>query len=398
LLETLSAEGFTNQELLGAGLIKEAEGKPGTWYDRFRNRLMFPIRDAAGRVVAFTGRTLSVEEQAKYLELYHKSDILFGMDRAKDAIRTRGFTLLVEGQMDALLAHQAGFANTVALSGTALTEKHVQLMKRYSDNLMLVLDADSAGLTATAKSAYLPTRAGMSIKVATLPQGKDPADLLSADPKDFGERVKNAKPIIGFFLSRLFELEKDERRYLKEAARILLPLIKAIPGPIDRDRAKYEFCRATGIEIKEVNEKLQSMPLEADFDRPHEIKTLHKQMTYTVVSERETRELQLRAAHAAYPHTALAERIETEYSRITEVTLPAEAPESALFDAERAFGEHPEADAADELLHAFELAVIREAYQEELGKLRRAEAAGDSAAVARAEAACKALGGRLAAL
>ena len=104
LLEALTAEGFTIQELLSAGLIKEADGKQGTFYDRFRNRLMFPIRDSSGRVVAFTGRALSADDPAKYLnspetELYHKSDILFGMDRAKDAIRTRGFALLVERQM-----------------------------------------------------------------------------------------------------------------------------------------------------------------------------------------------------------------------------------------------------------------------------------------------------------
>ena len=132
---------------------------------------MFPIHDATGRVVAFTGRTLSVTgpvghdaaSSAKYLnspetDLYHKSEILFGMDLAKDAIRTRGFTMLVEGQIDVLLAHQAGFTNAVALSGTALTSRHLGLMKRFSENLMLVLDADPAGLKATARSAAITLR------------------------------------------------------------------------------------------------------------------------------------------------------------------------------------------------------------------------------------------------
>ena len=165
LLEALTAEGFKIDELLSAGLIKEADGKQGTYYDRFRNRLMFPIRDTAGRVVAFTGRALVADELAKYLnspetELYHKSEILFGMDVAKDAIRTRKFTMLVEGQIDVLLAHQAGFQNVVALSGTALSEKHLALMKRYSENLMLVLDADAAGLGATARSAALAPTPG----------------------------------------------------------------------------------------------------------------------------------------------------------------------------------------------------------------------------------------------
>ena len=204
LLEALTAEGFTIQELLAAGLIKEADGKQGTYYDRFRNRLIFPIRDIAGRVVAFTGRALAADDQAKYLnspetDLYHKSEILFGMDAAKDAIRTRGFTCLVEGQMDVLLAHQAGFTNAIALSGTALTERHLALMKRYSENLMLILDADQAGFKATARSAELALRQGLRVKAARLPEGKDPADLISEDSKEFSLRIKNAKPIVEFF-------------------------------------------------------------------------------------------------------------------------------------------------------------------------------------------------------
>src|SRR6185437_6252228 len=169
LLEHLATTGSTVEELNLAGLVKEAEGKVGTYYDRFRNRLMFPIRDLAGRTVAFTGRALDPSDLAKYLnspetELYHKSEILFGMDRAKDAIRTRGFMLLVEGQMDLLHAHQAGFTNTVALSGTAFTPQHAALIKRYADNLMLALDGVAAGLTATAKSALIALRDGMQVK------------------------------------------------------------------------------------------------------------------------------------------------------------------------------------------------------------------------------------------
>ncbi len=118
VLEKLNEAGFTNAELVAAGLVKEADEKKGTWYDRFRKRLMFPIRDSAGRTVAFTGRALDPNDQAKYLnspetELYKKSEILFGMDKAKDAIRTRGFALLVEGQMDLLHLHQIGFTNKV---------------------------------------------------------------------------------------------------------------------------------------------------------------------------------------------------------------------------------------------------------------------------------------------
>ena len=182
LLEHLAGLGYTTQEMLDAGLIKEADEKRGTFYDRFRNRLMFPIRDSAGRTVAFTGRALAADDLAKYLNspetiLYKKGQLLFGMDRAKDAIRTRGFAILVEGQFDLILLHQIGFQNTVALSGTALTDEHISLIKRYADNLMLALDADRAGLAAGQKHAITALRAGMRVKAVRLPPGKDPADL-----------------------------------------------------------------------------------------------------------------------------------------------------------------------------------------------------------------------------
>src|SRR5690606_37662939 len=128
-----------------------------------------PIRDTAGRTVAFTGRALSADDQAKYLnspetDLYKKSQVLFGMERAKDAIRSRGFAILVEGQFDLVLLHQIGFQNTIALSGTALSDAHLALIKRYADNLMLCLDADRAGLAASEKNARAALAAGMRVK------------------------------------------------------------------------------------------------------------------------------------------------------------------------------------------------------------------------------------------
>ena len=399
LLEALSAEGFAVAELLAAGLVKEAEGKPGTYYDRFRNRLMFPIRDASGRVVAFTGRTLSPDEPAKYLnspetDLYHKSDILFGMDRAKDAIRVRGFTLLVEGQLDALLAHQAGFGNAVALSGTALTDKHLGLMKRYSENLMLVLDADPAGLKATARSAALALTAGLRVKAARLPKGKDPADLISEDAQEFAKRVVAARPIVEFFLAELADAERDPHRLLRLAENIVLPLIAAMPSPMEREHFIQVAAQALGLSSEAVRESLRTVPKNA------QTVSVQKPMTYSVRSPRDLREEQLRAVLHAYPGTPLAERVKSGYCRITEAEqAPSEVPpETALFRAEQLFGEDPSEDAADELLRAFEEAVIREAHQEAVADLRRAEASGDASAIENAQAACARLSVRLAAL
>jgi len=399
LLETLAAEGFSASELAAAGLVKEADGKPGTYYDRFRNRLIFPIRDVAGRVVAFTGRALAVDEPAKYLnspetELYHKSDILFGLDRAKDAIRTRGFTLLVEGQMDVLLAHQAGFGNAVALSGTALTAAHLALMKRYSENLMLALDADPAGLTATAKSAALALTQGLRVKAARLPAGKDPADLVLEDPKEFSLRIKEAKPVVEFFLASLAERETDPHRLLRASERIVLPLIAAIPSPMEREHFVHVTARALGLSDEAVRGSVPKSPV----IREEAPATASAKAPAAARSPREMRSEQLLAVIQAYPGTPLAERVRGEYTRITEAhQLPSDAlPEAALFKAEEMLGEEPSEDAADELLRAFEEAVIREAYQEAVNSLRRAEAAGDAAAAGRAQAECATLSARLA--
>ena len=411
LLEALTAEGFSVQELLAVGLVKEADGKPGTYYDRFRNRLMFPIRDVSGRVVAFTGRSLessvtSQENQsAKYLnspetELYHKSDILYGLDRAKDAIRTRGFAMLVEGQMDVLHCHQAGWGNAVALSGTALTERHVALLKRYSDNLMLILDSDQAGLAATAKSAQLALLAGLKVKAARLSSGKDPADLITEDAQEFARGVKDAKPVVEFFLAVLAEREKDAHRLIGLAERIVLPLIRAVQSPMERAHFVQSAARALGLSEEAVRESLGAVASPVAAGKVGLSQTARRASVEPARPERTVREEQLLAVVHAYQGTNLARRVETEYSRITGVrALPSDAlPESLAFEAERIFGEEPSETAADELLHAFERAVIREAYIESVAELRRAEASGDAAAVAIAQNTCASLSGRLAQL
>jgi DNA primase len=409
LLESLTAEGFTNDELLSVGLIKEADGKPGTYYDRFRNRLLFPIRDIAGRVVGFTGRALAQDELAKYLnspetELYHKSEVLFGMDMAKDAIRTRGFTMLVEGQMDVLLAHQAGFANAIALSGTALTERHLALMKRYSENLMLVLDADPAGLKATARSAMLALRAGLRVKGARLPAGKDPADLLSEDPKEFSKRIAAAKPIAEFFLGELAEQERDPHRLMRLVEGIVLPLIVAMPSPMEREHFVQSTARALGLSNEAIRESLGRVPrFEVRDSRVGEDARDRGADEFSAshlaprTSTAEKRREQLLAVLHVYPNTDLARRVESGYLRIIEAQElpPATIPESVLFYVEQTFGESPVEGAADELLYAFEGAVIREAYQEAVGKLRRAEASGDVGVVAEAQNLCAKLSARL---
>lgn len=412
LLDHATTKGFTVQELLEAGLIKQADGKPGTYYDRFRGRLMFPIRDAAGRPVAFTGRILPApvkegeQEQAKYLnspetDLFKKSAVLFGMDKARDAIRTRGFAILMEGQMDVLHAHQAGFQNTIALSGTALGEAHISLIKRYAGNLMLSLDADKAGLAASAKSAELAIRQGMRVKAVRMPAGKDPADVISEDSKVFAKLVADAVSVIEFFLSILGEQERDEHRFTLAAERTVLPLVAAMQSPLEREH----FIRMVAQRLETVPEAVREslrrvQPLSVTTYAPQPSTPEGAGASVDKLSQRESIELLLRGVLLAYPETAFAKHVESEYTRIigTLASQIHDVPERSVIEAGTAFGEDPATDAADSLIRRFERFVLDETYQTILKRLRACQATGDEQGVREAESACATLAKQIASL
>ncbi len=403
LLEALQKDGFSQKELLEAGLIKEADGKAGTWYDRFRNRLMFPIKDPAGRTVAFTGRALDPNDQAKYLnspetELYHKHEILFGMDKAKDAIRSRGFALLVEGQMDLLLLHQIGFNNTVALSGTALSKEHLSLMKRYADNLMLALDRDRAGLAATQKNAVAALASGMKVKAVRMPEGKDPADMAKEDPKAFTKLVADAQPVVEFFLSVLTGSGIDQHQLVLSTERIVLPLVQAIQSPMEREHFVGVVARALGSTPDAVRASLARVAKQSTPAGSTKEGSGRAPMP-SARSAKERRAAILHAVWAAYPGSGLARRLETEYYRVTSTPFPDIAPdERLLFEAGLAFGETPTDSAADDLLRAFEKMVLTDELSEATRRLRLAEASGNSDQIAKAVEECKALSARLSVL
>ncbi|MES2931341.1 MAG: DNA primase [Patescibacteria group bacterium] len=395
VLEKLTEGGFTNAELVQAGLVKEADEKKGTWYDRFRNRLMFPIRDAAGRTVAFTGRALDPNDQAKYLnspetDLYKKSEILFGMDKAKDAIRQRGFALLVEGQMDLLLLHQIGFTNTIALSGTALTSQHLSLIKRYADNLMLALDSDRAGLNASMKNAIVALKSGMRVKAVKLPVGKDPADLAVSDPKDLTSRIKDAQPIVEFFLSVLTESERDQHRLIILVEKTVLPLIAAIQSPMEREHFVGVAARSLGSTPEAIREGLLRLPQDVTVTPGTARMTISIPRPKIAEKASDRHALKMRAVAACYADFAIAKRLESEYNRIIGVPFPDEPPpEDKIFEAGIAFGEAPGETDADDLIHAFEKALLAERLQAATARLRVAEASRDEATIKEAGKECQ---------
>src|SRR5690606_28575743 len=161
--------------LIEAGLVRSREDKQ---YDYFRNRIMFPLRDVAGRVVGFSGRLIGGGDGAKYLNspdtpVFEKGSILYGLYEAKNSLRKLDFALLVEGQIDLVMCHQIGPTTAVASSGTAFTQSHLEKIKRYTNNLLLAFDSDKAGMEAAVKVGRLAYREGMVIKVITLPDGND---------------------------------------------------------------------------------------------------------------------------------------------------------------------------------------------------------------------------------
>ncbi len=240
LKEHLHALGFSDTTQLKAGLIKPGpDGKES--YDLFRDRLVFPMNDPVGKTVAFSGRILHPNDNApKYVnspetELYKKSQLLYGYDKAKQGIRKLDFSLIVEGQFDVVLAHQAGYTNTVAVSGTALTPEHVRLLERLSNRVVLALDADRAGIAAVKKSATIMLARGLDVKVAALPEGEDPADLIKTGKERFKKVIGEAVHVVEFLLVVVKRRAKDERHYKLLVREEVLPLIAVIENKIDQE-------------------------------------------------------------------------------------------------------------------------------------------------------------------
>lgn len=197
------------EDLERAGLVIKSEKRRG-YYDRFRDRLMFTLRDRRNNVVGFAGRTLDPkQEEAKYINtpetlVYHKSDLLYGLVETKKAIKKADRTIIVEGELDAISSIQAGAGNVVALKGTALTQGQIDLLSRFTQNITLALDQDVAGDQAARRGIELADAAGMAINVIEVKGGKDPDEVAQKTPKLWLQQVKKAVPIYDYFLDSAF--------------------------------------------------------------------------------------------------------------------------------------------------------------------------------------------------
>ncbi len=236
----MSDKGATKDELIRAGLVKI--GDKDTVYDRFRGRIMFPIADSIGRTIAFTGRVFKGDEtQAKYInspetELFKKSEVLYGLDKAKRALRIKNRAIMVEGQMDLIMCHQSGIDESIATSGTAVTEDHLQIIKRYTNNLLVSFDNDKAGRKASERLWFMALKDGFNVEALVIPNGKDPADALLQDKNALDDSIKSPKHLIEALLEALFNEYKDKELLRKAIISDILPLISAIPQALERGR------------------------------------------------------------------------------------------------------------------------------------------------------------------
>jgi DNA primase len=286
-------KGYTLAEIEAAGLIIQRDDGSG-YYDRFRGRLMIPIRDPQGRTIGFGARVLREEPgrpQPKYINspqspLFDKSNVLYGLDMAKKAIRDADLAVIVEGYMDVLMSHQVGVANVVAGMGTALTEAQMRQVKRYSSNLTLALDPDAAGDHATLRGleaarqalerewqpVVSPTglvrqesRLKAQLRIAALPDGLDPDELAYADTDRWRNVIADAKPIVDYYLALVGQEEAlGTARGKANAVERMAPIIREIANPVERAHYVQQLARLIQTDERLVAEQIAQARATAD--------------------------------------------------------------------------------------------------------------------------------------
>jgi DNA primase len=277
-LNHFKARHYTEQDLLEVGLLSERES--GGYYDKFRHRIMIPIRDENGRMAGFGGRILDPNDIPKFMNspqtaLFDKGRLLYGLDRARKPIRTADQAVIVEGYLDVIAVHQAGYENVVSPMGTALTEDQLRLLKRFTRKIVLALDPDVAGQKAVLRGLDA-ARASMDreteirfdargllrhearlqadLRVATMPDGLDPDEIVARDPAEWSRLIQAAKPIIEHVLDTLLaEHDINDPKARAEIAAQVLPLIEDLPNPVERDSYRQMLARRLRVDERSLS-------------------------------------------------------------------------------------------------------------------------------------------------
>ncbi len=273
LTDFLRGKGYKDGEIIQAGLAVQKENSHEC-YDRFRSRIIFPIFDLQGQVIAFGGRIFGdkdSDEAAKYLNspqtaLYDKSNVLYGLNKTKIDIRAEDRCVLVEGYMDLLMSWQGGVQNVVASSGTALTENQLNIIGRYTKNLAMAFDSDAAGDAATRRSIDLALKRDFDIKVILM-KDKDPADVVKKDAGAWRAAVASAESVMEFYFNSIFAKSSNSVLTIDDKKRIsreLLPIIKNIPSRVEQSEWLKELTRRLRVEEKDLMADLQQIKVASE--------------------------------------------------------------------------------------------------------------------------------------
>jgi DNA primase len=294
LYTKLNKAGYSVEEIVSSGVcIKHEKGL----YDRFRSRVMFPVMNPSGKVVAYSGRIIGIDQGkdgvAKYVNspetpMYHKSSILFGYDKSKQEIAKTKKVLVVEGQMDVVMAHQAGNTNTVAISGTAFTPEHISILKRFAETVVLALDTDKAGYAAMLKSAALALESDMEVEGIKLVD-KDPADMILHDKISgtsyWAEAVGNPKPILSLITEIILEKEKIKPRQIQLLRKDLFPLLRVIKSPLLKETYTKDIAKQLDIDISIIKQETESIKSEIELQIKKEKKVIPQIELLTMLAE-----------------------------------------------------------------------------------------------------------------
>jgi DNA primase len=279
LSDFLVGRGYNRDEIVKAGLAVQSD-KGNNPYDRFRGRIIFPIFDTNSQVIGFGARIfkeIDKKETAKYINtpktlLYDKSNVLYGINFAKVSVRKNNQCVLTEGYTDAIMCHQAGFENTVAVSGTALTPRHLILLKRYTNNLLLAFDMDLAGDNATKRGINLAESQGFNLKIIDTYSGaKDPAEIILENPKNWAESMEKARTIMDYYFDSAFlHFDRNSPEGKKEIAKIILLPIKRLQSKIEQSFWTQKLADKLQISESAILEELKNVKM----DNSHLVQSL----------------------------------------------------------------------------------------------------------------------------
>lgn len=275
--------GVSDSLLLEAGLLTQRED--GETHDKFRHRLMFPIRDAYGKIAGFGGRVLDANDQPKYLnsprtELFDKGRLLYGLDQARQPVRAAQQAVLVEGYMDVIGLHQAGFKTAVSGMGTALTEDQFRLLKKFTRNIVLALDPDAAGENATLRGLetarksmdeegemsfdargllHVESRLRADIRVTTLPEGRDPDEIVLEDPEAWRKIMAEAKPVVVHVMETLMRgQDLSDAKVKRDIAARVLPLIEDVSDGVERESYRQMLAQRLRVDLRALESPVRS--------------------------------------------------------------------------------------------------------------------------------------------